>query len=130
MGSYAKVNDGIVTKCIAAEEDFIATYDDGTPGEWIQTSYNTIGGVHYQSDGTPSEDQSKALRKNFAGIGFTYDADKDAFIPPKPHPSWTLNDTTCQWECSVDYPDDGEVYIWNEDDLSWDVVTETAEATE
>jgi len=130
MGNYAKVNEGIVTKCIVAEEDFISTYDDETPGEWVQTSYNTVGGVHYKQDGTPSEDQSKALRKNFAGIGFTYDSDKDAFIPPKPYPSWTLNDTTCLWECSVDYPTDGQVYSWNEDDLSWDVVTETAEATE
>lgn len=130
MGSYAKVNNGIVTKCIVAEEDFIATYDDGTPGEWVQTSYNTMGGVHYQSDGTPSEDQSKALRKNFAGIGFTYDSDRDAFIPPQPYDSWVLNETTCLWECSVAYPTDGQVYEWNEDELSWDVVTETAESTE
>ena len=129
MGSYAKVKDGIVTKVIVAEEDFISTYDDGESGEWIQTSYNTLGGVHY-TEGEISKDQSKALRKNFAVICFTYDSDKDAFIPPKPYPSWTLNDTTCLWECSVDYPDDGKVYKWNEEDKSWDVVTETAEKTE
>ena len=123
MGSYAKVNNGIVIKCIAAEEDFIATYDDGTPGEWVQTSYNTVGGVHYQPDGTPSEDQSKALRKNFAGIGFTYDSDRDAFIPPQPYDSWVLNEDTCLWECSVAYPDDGLVYEWNEDDYQADNTT-------
>ena len=122
MGNYAKVNEGIVTKCFVAEEDFISTYDDGTPGEWVQTSYNTVGGVHYKQDGTPSEDQSKALRKNFAGIGFTYDSDKDAFIPPKPFNSWTLDETTCRWEAPVAYPTDGQDYEWNETDQQWDLI--------
>jgi len=73
---------------------------------WKQTSYNTIGGVH-SSGGTP-------LRKNHAGIGYTYDEDRDAFIPPKPFNSWTLNETTCLWESPVAYPTDGEIYNWNE----------------
>ena len=81
---------------------------------WKQTSYNTSGGVH-SSGGTP-------LRKNHAGIGFTYDEDRDAFIPPKPFASWVLNETTCQWEAPVAYPDDGERYTWNETTTSWDVV--------
>jgi hypothetical protein len=81
---------------------------------WKQTSYNTKGGVH-SSDGTP-------LRKNFAGIGYTYDEDRDAFIPPKPFNSWILNEQTCLWEAPVSYPTDGERYFWNELTLSWDLV--------
>ena len=78
---------------------------------WKQTSYNTHGGVH-SLDGTP-------LRKNHAGIGFTYDEDKDAFIPQKPYNSWTLNETSCLWEAPSAYPDDGKVYDWNEETTSW-----------
>jgi len=80
---------------------------------WKQTSYNTRGGVHL-TDGTP-------LRKNYAGIGFTYDEDKDAFIPPKPFNSWTLNETTCLWEAPVAYPDDDNDYTWNESTQTWDL---------
>ena len=86
-----------------------------------QTSFNTIGGVHY-TDGKPSEDQSKAFRKNFAGIGFRYDVDRDAFIPPKPFPSWLLNETTCQWEAPVDVPDKSKDYYWVEDTKSWSLL--------
>ena len=81
---------------------------------WKQTSYNTIGGVH-KLDGTP-------LRKNHAGIGFTYDEDRDAFILKQPYPSWILNETTCQWESPVAYPDDDKMYTWNEETTSWDLV--------
>jgi hypothetical protein len=81
---------------------------------WKQTSYNTIGGVH-KLGGTP-------LRKNHAGIGFTYDEDKDAFIPPKPYASWLLNETTCQWDPPVVKPDDGQRYSWNEETTSWDLI--------
>jgi len=88
-----------------------------------QTSYNTRGGVHY-TDGVPSEDQTKALRFNYAGIGFTYDADRDAFIPPKPFESWLLNEDTCLWEAPVAYPTDGEAYTWDEDAGEWVAVTE------
>ena len=126
MAHFAKVKDGIVTKVIVAEQEFIDNLVDTEPGEWIQTSYNTIGGVHYQrnEDGTlgdPSSDQSKALRKNYAGIGWTYDKDRDAFIPPKLFNSWTLNETTCLWEAPVAYPTDGQEYTWNETNQTWDL---------
>jgi len=111
MAHYAKVVDGIVTKVIVAEADFFNTFVDDSAGEWIQTSYNTHGGQHTLG-GTP-------LRKNFAGIGFTYDREKDAFIPPQPFASWTLNETTCLWEAPVTYPDDGKMYIWNESITNW-----------
>lgn len=94
-----------------------------TGDTYRQTSYNTRGGVHY-TNGEPSSDQSKAFRKNFAGIGFKYDSDRDAFIPPKPYPSWVLNETTCDWEPPVTYPDDGRFYIWNESTKSWDERTD------
>jgi hypothetical protein len=83
----------------------------------LRTSYNTHGGIHY-TDGEPSEDQSKALRYNYAGLGFTYDADRDAFIPPQPYPSWVLDEATCLWEAPSPYPEDGE-YFWDEPTASW-----------
>lgn len=123
MSHFAKVQDGIVVEVIVAEQEFFDTFVDTSYGEWIQTSFNTMGGKHYtmQEDGTRilSEDQSKALRKNFASIGFTYDHVRDAFIPPKPFPSWSLNETTCLWEAPVSYPEDGKMYQWNEDSTSW-----------
>ena len=111
MSHYAKVVDGIVTKVIVAEEDFFNDFVDDTPGKWVQTSYNTFGGVH-KLDGTP-------LRKNYAGIGYSYDTAKDAFIPPKPYESWILNETTCLWEPPVEFPADGQDYIWNEGITNW-----------
>jgi len=123
MGHFAKVQDGIVTQVIVAEPEFFDTFVDNAPGQWIQTSYNTRGGVHYQpNSNTPSDDQTKALRKNYAGIGFTYDATRDAFIPPQPFASWTLNDDSCLWEAPVAYPDDGEMYRWDEDTTNWVLV--------
>ena len=90
---------------------------------WKKTSYNTSSGKHYTEDGlgqkVESADQSKAFRKNYAGIGFTYDASRDAFIPPKPYPSWTLVEDTCQWTAPSAMPDDGKMYTWNEDTTSW-----------
>ena len=80
---------------------------------WVQTSYNTHGGVH-DNGGTP-------LRKNHAGIGYTYDEDRDAFIPPKPYNSWILNEDTCQWEAPISKPQDGNIYNWNQQTLSWDI---------
>tara|TARA_S200000501_G_C20822994_1_gene743731 strand:- start:64 stop:456 length:393 start_codon:yes stop_codon:yes gene_type:complete len=115
MAHYAKVLDGKVINVIVAEADFFNTFIDDTAGTWIQTSYNTRGGVHYEPNShTPSSDQSKALRKNYAGIGFIYDKDKDAFYEPQPYASWTLNSTTCYWEPPVTYPSDGKVYDWDE----------------
>ena len=123
MGHFAKVSNGIVTRVIVAEADFFNNFVDDSPGQWIQTSYNTRGGVHYQPNtNEPSEDQSKALRKNYAGIGYTYDATKDAFIPPQPFNSWILNEDTCRWESPIPYPTDGELYNWNEVTQTWDLV--------
>jgi hypothetical protein len=123
MGHFAKVSNGIVTRVIVAEADFFNNFVDDSPGQWIQTSYNTRGGVHYQPNtNEPSEDQSKALRKNYAGIGYTYDATRDAFIPPKPFNSWTLNEDTCLWDSPVAYPEDGKLYKWNEEILNWEEV--------
>ena len=120
MGHFAKVVDGKVTQVIVAEPEFFQTFVDSSPGTWLQTSYNTRGGVHYQPDSnTPSADQSKALRKNYAGVGYTYDAAKDAFIPPQPFASWTLNNTTCLWEAPVAMPNDGKPYQWDEATTSW-----------
>ena len=120
MAHYAKVLNGLVTQVIVAESEFFDTFIDSSPGEWIQTSYNTRGGIRYQpNNNTPSIDQSKALRKNYAGIGFTYDRELDAFIPPKPFASWILDEETCWWNAPIAYPDDGKRYRWNEDSLSW-----------
>ena len=115
MSHFAKVKDNIVIEVIVAEAEFFDTFVDTSPGEWIQTSYNTIGGEHLLG-GTP-------LRKNYAGIGFTYDATKDAFIPPQEFDSWTLNESTCLWECPVDYPDHSKMYGWNEETQTWDEIT-------
>lgn len=113
MSHFAKVENGIVTQVIVAEQDVI---DTGLFGSgWVQTSYNTHGGQH--PEGRP-------LRKNYAGIGFTYDSVRDAFIPPKPYASWTLNDETCLWNAPVAYPDDGKQYAWDEATLTW-VLLET-----
>ena len=114
MSHFAKVTDGKVTQVIVAEKEFFDTYVDSTPGEWIQTSYNTHGNEHVLG-GTP-------LRGNFAGIGFTYDRVNDVFYQPKPYPSWTLNQTTWIWEAPVAYPEDGAKYVWNESTQSWDLV--------
>ena len=89
-------------------------------GSWKQTSYNTRGGVHYTPN-TQTPDGGVALRKNFSGIGFTYDLGRDAFIPPKPYDSWILDETTCKWEPPVPYPNDGTIYEWNEETQAWDI---------
>ena len=103
------------------EEELIARTGD----VYRQTSYNTRGGVHY-TDGEPSADQSKALRFNYAGIGYTYDEERDAFIPPQPFDSWVLNEDTCLWDAPVPYPTDGAVYVWDEEVGDWiEVVDET-----
>lgn len=129
MAHFAKVVKGKVVNVVVAETEWLDTFVDTTPGKWIQTSYNTRGGVHYDPEtGEPSADQTKALRKNFAGKGMDYDSDKDAFIPVKPYDSWTLNETTCLWEAPVEHPADstrngGDArYVWNEDAQSWDAV--------
>ena len=123
MAHYAKVLNGTVVQIIVAEPEFFATFVDTTPGEWIQTSYNTRGGVHYKANSSePSEDQSKALRKNYAGIGYTYDRERDAFVPPRPFASWTLDEESCLWQAPVPYPNDDKLYSWNEQDQAWILV--------
>jgi hypothetical protein len=111
MGHFAKVVDGIVTQVIVAEPGFFETFVDSSPGEWVQTSYNTHGGVHVNG-GTP-------LRMNYAGVGYTYDRTKDAFIPPKPFASWVLNESTCLWDAPVPLPNDGKKYEWDEANVKW-----------
>ena len=117
MAHFAKVENGVVTEVIVAEQDFIDSGAVGDPSSWVQTSYNTRGGIHYGPDGKP--DGGVALRKNYAGIGFSYDPVLDAFIPPQPYPSWLLDTETCLWVPPVPYPDDGKPYYWDEATLSW-----------
>lgn len=112
MAHFAKINNqNIVQQVIVADQEFIDSGVVGNPDEWLQTSYNTHGGKH-SDGGTP-------LRKNYAGIGYTYDRERDAFIPPQPFESWVLNENTCLWEAPVPYPQDEEVYKWDEEKVSW-----------
>ena len=115
MAHYAKVRDEKVVQVIVAEENFFNTFVDTSPGEWIQTSYNTRGGVH-ELGGTP-------LRKNYAGVGYIYDRERDAFYAPQPFPSWTLNEDTCLWEPPIAHPN-GKARNWNEETQSWDEIEE------
>ena len=113
MAHFAQVINGYVQQVIVADQDVI---DSGAFGSgWVQTSYNTYGGKHLMG-GTP-------FRKNYAGIGYTYDAQRDAFIPPKPYNSWTLDEDTCLWQPPVARPTDGKMYDWDEATLSWIEVT-------
>ncbi len=124
MASFAKIGSGNIVEQVVAVSNEVATteqagveflqnlYND--KATWKQTSYNTYGGVH-SLDGTP-------FRKNFAGVGYTYDETKNAFISPKPFNSWSLNETTCLWEAPVAYPDDNKEYEWDEDTTSWSEV--------
>lgn len=124
MSHFAKVENGIVTEVLVIEQDVIDTGLFGDPALFVQTSYNTRGGVHYGPDGQPD---GPGLRKNYAGIGFAYDALLDAFIPPKPFPSWLLDTQTCLWEAPVPYPTDGKPYVWDEANQTWREVKPTAE---
>jgi hypothetical protein len=128
MAHFAKVKDNKVIKVIVAEPEFFETFIDSTDGQWLQTSYNTFGGVHYDPiTKEPSLDQSKSLRKNFAGIGFDYDSSSDAFIPPKPFNSWILNEQTCLWVAPVTIPttelENNQYYSWNESIINWEIKT-------
>lgn len=113
MSHFAQINsDNIVLRVLVIDQETIDTGLFGDPASFIQTSYNTHGGVHTLG-GTP-------LRKNYAGIGYTYDVERDAFIPPKPYFSWSLNENTCLWEAPSAYPSDGENYLWNENARIWE----------
>ena len=120
MAHFARIKNGIVDFVIVGRDEDENKEDDLAHDGWIyrRTSYNTRGGVHYGPDGHPSLDQSKAFRKNYAGIGYTYNADIDAFVPPKPFPSWVLNNDTAQWEAPVPMPEGG-MYSWDEATGSW-----------
>ena len=111
MSHFAKIENGTVTQVIVVEQDVLDTGLFGDPNLWVQTSYNTFGGVHVLG-GTP-------LRKNYAGLGYTYDNSRDAFIPPTPFASWILNEDTCLWEAPTPMPTDGKQYSWDEATLSW-----------
>ena len=114
MAHFAKVEDDIVTEVIVAEQEYIDTKE----GTWIQTSYNTKAGKHCAPNSN-TEDGGTPLRKNFAGIGWTYDSTRDAFISPKPYPSWTLNEDTGGWDAPVAIVDDGKKYVWDESTTNW-----------
>ena len=130
MAHFVKINDSniVITGVVLDDKDtqdesgnevesIGAKYlSDGFGGTWKKTSYNTSSGVH-SLGGTP-------FRKNYAGIGYSYDAAKDAFIPPKPYPSWTLNEDTCNWDAPTALPDDGKIHTWNEGTTLWDEVPE------
>jgi len=103
MSHFARVENGVVQEVIVAEQPFIDSGAVGDPSLWVQTSY------------------TGSIRKNYAGIGYSYDAGLDAFIPPKPYPSWTLDGSTCRWQAPVPYPTDGKSYAWDEPSLSWKV---------
>ena len=123
MAHFAKLGTGNIVETVVVVSNDIATTEQAgvdflnnlynTRDVWKQTSYNTKGGVHLNG-GTP-------FRKNFAGIGHKYDQTLDAFIPPNSFKSWTLNETTCQWEAPVVKPDDGQRYSWNEETKQWDL---------
>lgn len=122
MAHYAFLNmQNIVTEVIVGKDETDGNINweihYGNIREQVckRTSFNTLGGVH-KDGGTP-------FRKNFAGIGYTYDESRDAFIPPKPFDSWTLNETSCLWEAPVAFPEDGQRYEWNEDDQQWDLIS-------
>jgi hypothetical protein len=120
MAHFAKIEEGIVTEVIVAEQEYINTLEN--PSQWIQTSYNTRGGQHLLN-GTP-------LRKNYASIGYTYDSERDAFIAPKPYPSWVLDEETYLWQAPVSEPSHEDVYSWNEENQTWDLVITLEELIE
>lgn len=119
MSHYAKVLDGKVVQVIVAEQDFFNSFIDTSPGAWIQTSYNTRGGVHYVADSNTPSGSGVALRGNFAGIGYTYDQTNDVFYAPRPYASWLLNETTWLWEAPVPMPIDDKMYRWDEATQTW-----------
>lgn len=114
MGYYAEVINGVVTRVLVVTKKYLTTNALGDPINWIETDRYTKGGVH-TNGGTP-------LRKNFPGVGFTYDKEKDAFIPPPPFASWLLNEETCLWDPPVPYPQDGNSYIWDESQINWKMI--------
>ena len=135
MAHFAQLDENnIVTQVVVVSndqehrgQDFLAN-DLGLGGHWEKTSYNTRGGVYYDpSTNLPADDQSKAYRKNYAGIGYSYDEVRNAFIPPRPFESWIINEDTCLWESPIPYPEDENIYTWDESTQNWAVVEPPAE---
>lgn len=125
MAHFAQIDENnIVTQVIVIDQEKIDTGHWGDPDTWIQTSYNTRAGVHYTPNSAGVPDGGVALRKNYAGIGYTYDKGRDAFISPKPYDSWVINEDKCIWEAPVNQPDDGKIYYWNEPELIWELDSE------
>lgn len=139
MAHYAKISDNNIVEQVVVvdnedtldkngnESEFIATnflqHVIGLDTNWLKTSYNTKGGIYRDSiTNEPLEDQSKAFRKNYAQIGYIYDEQRDAFIPPKPYPSWILNEFSCLWEAPIPRPTGNNFYKWNEETQSWDAM--------
>jgi len=126
MSHFAKLDENNLVTFVTVgrqEDDGLEEELNARTGDvYRQTSYNTYGGIHY-TDGEPSADQSKALRYNYAGIGFTYDENRDAFIPPQPYPSWVLDEATCQWVAPIAYPAEGD-HVWDEQAGDWVEVTD------
>jgi len=120
MSHFAKVCGAKVVSVIVAEQEFFNTFVDSAPGQWIKTSYNTRGNIHYGVDGQP--DGKPALRGNYAGVGYTYDYENDVFYAPQPYGSWILNTSKWEWEPPVPYPADDKIYKWNELEQNWVVV--------
>jgi len=124
MSHFAKVLNGVVVQVISAEPEFFETFIDTSPGNWIQTSYNTRGGVHYGADGQP--DGGLALRGNYASLGYVYDQNNDVFYPQRPKDknglpcnSWTISAPTWLWTPPIAYPNDGKLYLWDENMKTW-----------
>lgn len=118
MSHFAEIdNNNIVQRVISAEQEFINSGAVGEASKWIKTSYNTRNGKHYLNDSTVSD--GDGLRKNYAGVGFTYDISRDAFYAPQPYSSWTLDNDTCLWTAPVAHPDDGKFYYWDEENNEW-----------
>jgi hypothetical protein len=121
MSHYALLDENNIVIGVYVASDADDGQEEGVrarSGEnYRQTSYNTRGGVHYDSDGLP--DEGTPYRMNYAGIGYTYDAGRDAFIPPRPFPSWLLNEDTCLWNAPTPYPTDNKQYTWDEETTSW-----------
>jgi hypothetical protein len=130
MSYWAEINENNIVLRVFVGDNHDSNGDEGYQwlinnlgGIWLKTSYNTRGGVHYNPEtNEPSADQSKALRKNYAGIGYVYDESRDAFYAPQPYLSWTLNEDSCIWEAPIPYPIDDKNYEWNEENQSWDKV--------
>ena len=137
MAHFAKLGVGNIVERVEVVSNDIATTEQAgvdflnnlynTNDVWKQASYNTMGGKYYTTnenqERVESSDQSKSFKKNYAGIGYTFDQSRDAFIAPKPYDSWSLDEDSCLWVAPIPYPTDGQKYFWNEENQSWDLVT-------